>query len=210
MFALDEKGEPVEDQVGEMAVTAPMPCMPVYFWNDPGYARYRAAYLEMYPGKWRHGDWLKITPSDGVVILGRSDTTLNRQGVRIGTAEIYRVVDKVAGVADSLIVNLELPSGGDYMPLFITLQPGTALGPDLKEKICHSLRNECSPRHVPDEIIAVPDIPYTISGKKMEAPVKRILSGMPPDKAAGKGTMKNPGSLDFFASFALELGNRRH
>jgi acetoacetyl-CoA synthetase len=208
LFALDEKGQVLEDQVGEMTVTVPMPCMPVFFWDDPGYTRYKAAYFEMYPGKWRHGDWVRITPRDGVVILGRSDTTLNRQGVRIGTAEIYRAVDQVAEVADCLIVNLELPGGGDYMPLFVAMRPGIELTEALKGRICATLRSACSPRHVPDEVIAVPDIPYTNSGKKMEAPVKRILAGVPPGEAVSLGTMKNPGSLDFYAAFARRRRER--
>jgi acetoacetyl-CoA synthetase len=162
----------------------------------------------MYPGKWRHGDWVRITPGDGVVILGRSDTTLNRQGVRIGTAEIYRAVDQVAEVADCLIVNLELPGGGDYMPLFVAMRPGVELTEALRGRICATLRSACSPRHVPDEVIAVPDIPYTISGKKMEAPVKRILAGVPPGEAVSLGTMKNPGSLDFYAAFARRRRER--
>lgn len=202
MYAYDEEGNVLEDEVGEMVITKPMPCMPVYFWNDEDFKRYESSYFEMYPGVWRHGDWLRITPRDGVVILGRSDTTLNRQGVRMGTAEIYRVIDKIPEIKDSLIVNLELPQGGDYMPLFVLMNEGEELTEAKKNKIKQNLREACSPRHVPDQIIAVPDIPYTISGKKMEAPVKRILMGQSIEKAANKGAMRNPDSLDFFITFA--------
>lgn len=198
LYAFDEEGNPLENEVGEMVVTKPMPCMPVFFWNDKDLERYKASYFEMYPDVWRHGDWLKITDHDGVIILGRSDATLNRQGVRIGTAEVYRAVTKIDEVKDSLIVNLELSDGRDYMPLFVMMQENIKLTPEIQEKIRQSLRKECSPRHVPDEIIEVKDIPYTISGKKMEAPVKKILMGKSPEKAANKGAMRNPESLDFF------------
>lgn len=156
----------------------------------------------MFPGSWRHGDWLMITPRDGLVILGRSDTTLNRQGVRIGTAEVYRTVDKIPEIKDSLIVNIELPHGGDYMPLFVLMKEGKMLTEKIKNRIRQQLRKDCSPRHVPDAIIVVPDIPYTISGKKMEAPVKRILMGKSPEKVANKGAMRNPESLNFFVKIA--------
>lgn len=202
MYAFDANGNPLQDEVGEMVVTKSMPCMPVYFWNDKDFKRYKTSYFEMYPGVWRHGDWLRITPEDGLVILGRSDTTLNRQGVRIGTAEVYRAVDKIPEVKDSLIVNLELAENGDYMPLFVLMQEGKDLTEEIKGNINQQLRSQCSPRHVPDAIIQVPDIPYTISGKKMEAPVKRILMGQPVDKAANKGAMRNPGSLEFFVKAA--------
>lgn len=205
MFAFDEEGNAVYDEVGEMVVTRAMPCMPVYFWNDENFERYQSSYFEMYPGVWRHGDWVKITPEGGVIILGRSDTTLNRQGVRIGTAEIYRAVDKIPEVKDSLIVNIELPHGGDYMPLFVVMQEGKELTRDVTDRIKQQLKTGCSPRHVPDKIIVVPDIPYTISGKKMEAPVKRILMGKPADEAANKGAMRNPESLDFFKTERARL-----
>lgn len=201
MHAYNEDGKPVEEEVGEMVVTKAMPCMPVYFWNDENFERYESSYFEMYPGVWRHGDWVEITSDGGVIILGRSDTTLNRQGVRIGTAEIYRAVDKIPEVKDSLIVNIELPHGGDYMPLFVVMQDGKELTDDVINRIKQQLKVECSPRHVPDEIIVGPDIPYTISGKKMEAPVKRILMGKPAEQAANKGAMRNPESLDFFSDW---------
>ncbi|MBN9349214.1 MAG: acetoacetate--CoA ligase [Chitinophagaceae bacterium] len=204
MYAFDDDGKPVTDQVGEMVITMPMPCMPVYFWNDKDFKRYRSSYFEFYPGIWRHGDWITITPEGGLVIHGRSDTTLNRQGVRIGTAEIYRSVDKVADIKDSLIVNIELPHGGDFMPLFVLMQDGKPLTDEIKLAVRKQIREDCSPRHVPDEIVEVPDLPYTISGKKMEAPVKRILMGKAIDKAANPGAMRNPDSLNFFVSFGKE------
>ena len=204
MYAFDEAGHALQEEVGEMVVTRPMPCMPVYFWNDPEYVRYKASYFEMYPGVWRHGDWLKITEHDGLVILGRSDATLNRQGVRIGTAEIYRALQFVPEISDALILNLELAGGGDYMPLFVVPEKDIALTDELRERICRQIRQAFSPRHVPDDIIAVPDIPYTISGKKLEAPVKRILQGVAAEKAVNKDAVRNPASLQFFLEFAKE------
>ncbi len=205
LHAFDEEGRPVIDQVGELVVTSPMPSMPVFFWNDPEYKRYLSSYFEMYPGVWRHGDWIKVTSRGTVIIYGRSDATLNRHGVRIGTAEIYRAVDKLPEIADSLIVNLEREGGNDYMPLFVVMAPGNRLTDELKQKIKATLRRECSPRHVPDDIIEVPAIPYTISGKKMETPVKKILMGFPIEKAAKRDSTKNPEALDFFVEFAKRL-----
>lgn len=200
MYAFDDEGNAVWDEVGEMVITKPMPSMPVFFWNDPGYEKYIASYFDTYPGIWRHGDWLKITPRDAVVILGRSDATLNRQGVRIGTAEIYRAIDTIDAIKDSLIVNIELPDGGDYMPLFVVMKDGELFNEETIAKIKTALRTAYSPRHVPDEIIEVKDLPYTISGKKMEMPVKKILMG----KEVNTGAVKNPESLDFFKKFAQE------
>lgn len=204
MYAYDEDAQPVFDEVGEMVVTKPMPCMPVFFWGDDHKERYLSSYFEMFPGVWRHGDWVIITQEGGVIIQGRSDTTLNRQGVRIGTAEIYRAVDKITAVQDSLIVNVELPQGGDYMPLFVLMKEGESLTEDIKKRLNAQIKSECSPRHVPDEIIAVADIPLTISGKKMEAPVKKILMGKSIEKAANRGAMKNPESLEIYEKIARE------
>ena len=197
--AFDESGHAVRNEVGEMVITQPMPSMPIYFWNDPEGKRYRSSYFEMYPGGvWRHGDWIRISDRGGIVILGRSDATLNRRGVRIGTAEIYRPLSSMPEISDCLIVNLEYPSGHDFMPLFVKLAPDHQLSEDLISRIKSLLRTTYSPRHVPDKIIAVPDIPYTISGKKMEAPIKRILLGQPPEQAANLGAMRNPEALNFF------------
>jgi acetoacetyl-CoA synthetase len=205
MESWDDDRHPVPPgEVGEMVVTKPMPCMPVFFWNDPDGVKYRSSYFEYYPGVWRHGDWLCITPRESLVILGRSDATLNRQGVRIGTAEIYRAVDKIPEIRDSLIVNIERPDGSDWMPLFVALSPGAVLDDDLKNCIRKTLRTDYSPRHVPDEIIEVPDIPYTISGKKMETPVKKILQRKPLDKAYNSDSMKNPEAMAFFLEMAFD------
>jgi acetoacetyl-CoA synthetase len=200
--AFDDEGKPVMDEVGEMVITRPMPSMPVYFWNNPGFQRYMESYFEMYPGIWRHGDWIQITPRQGVIIYGRSDATLNRGGIRIGTSEIYRAVDKVKEIKDSLIICIEKPGGEFWMPLFVVMREGEILTEDLKKKINLTIRNEYTPRHVPDEIIPVPDIPYTISGKKTETPVKKILMGKDPKVVVNAGSLRNPQSMDFFISLA--------
>jgi acetoacetyl-CoA synthetase len=205
MESWDDNGYPLTDEVGEMVVTKPMPSMPVFFWNDPENKRYQDSYFDLFPGIWRHGDWLKITPRNSLVILGRSDATLNRQGVRIGTAEIYRSLNKIDDIKDSLIVNIERPNGDHYMPLFVVLQEGVDLDDELIGKVKKQLRSDCSPRHVPDELIEIQEVPYTISGKKLEAPVKKILIGIPVEKAANKDSMRNPESLDFFIEFGKRL-----
>jgi acetoacetyl-CoA synthetase len=201
--AFNEEGAPVVDEVGEMVITKPMPSMPIYFWNDPDFSRYTESYFEMYSGIWRHGDWTKITPRQGVIIYGRSDATLNRGGVRIGTSEIYRAVDKVNEVKDSLIICIEKDGGEFWMPLFVVLKESQMLDETLKKKINATIRREYSPRHVPDEIISVPDVPYTISGKKTETPVKKVLMGKDPSKVVNAGALRNPRSMDFF----IELYN---
>lgn len=202
--AFDEVGKPVIDQVGEMVITEPMPSMPVFFWNDPDNARYHSSYFEHYEGLWRHGDWIRISDEGTIVIFGRSDATLNRGGVRIGTSEVYRGVDAVPEVADSLVVSIEKADGSYYMPLFVVLRPGERLTEALQKSIKSSLRTQFSPRHVPDEVIVAPEIPYTISGKKMEAPVKKILMGVEPARAISKDAMKNPDAINFFIQFANE------
>jgi acetoacetyl-CoA synthetase len=206
MESWDEEGHPVPPgEVGEMVVTRAMPSMPVFFWNDPDGSKYRSAYFEHYPGVWRHGDWLNITERDTLVILGRSDATLNRQGVRIGTAEIYRALDALPELKDSLIVNLERPDGTDWMPLFVTPAPGVVLDDALKNTIRQTLRTAYSPRHVPDAILEAPDIPYTISGKKMETPVKKILQGRALEKAYNKDSMRNPEAMEYFIQMGRSL-----
>lgn len=196
--AYDDNAKPVIDEVGEMVITAPMPSMPVFFWNDPEYRRYTESYFEFFPGVWRHGDWIRITPRNGIVIYGRSDATLNRGGIRIGTSEVYRAVDKIREVKDSLIICIEKERGDFWMPLFVVMQEGIVLTEEIKKRINAALRTEYSPRHVPDEIIAAPDIPYTISGKKTETPVKKILMGQAPEKVINAGALRNPGAMDFF------------
>lgn len=199
--AYDAYGHPVVDEEGELVITQPMPSMPVYFWNDPDFKRYTESYFEMYPGTWRHGDWIKITPHEGVIIYGRSDATLNRGGIRIGTSEIYRAVDQVKSVKDSLIICIEKNNGDFWMPLFVVMQPGTQLTDEIKKEINTAIRLAYTPRHVPDEIIEVPDIPYTISGKKTETPVKKVLQGKNPNEVVNPGALRNFESLVYFEKF---------
>ena len=206
VYSFDDEGNEVYDEVGEMVITKPMPSMPVFFWNDKTNERYIKSYFSHYPGIWRHGDWVEISSeSKGLTILGRSDATLNRQGVRIGTAEIYRAVDMVEEVKDCLIVNLELKNGDHYMPLFVVLKQGLMLNEEIINTIRTKLRSEYSPRHIPDEIIQIDDIPYTLSGKKMEEPVKKILLGMNIDNILNRDSIRNPQSLAFFLNFAAKL-----
>jgi acetoacetyl-CoA synthetase len=198
----NERGEPVIDEVGEMVLTEPLPSMPLRFWNDPGDRRYRESYFEDFPGVWRHGDFFRINARGGSYVLGRSDATLNRYGVRIGTAEIYRALAQLPEVEDALIVNLDLPDGGFFMPLFVKLSAGTQLTPEVEERIRAKLRSEYTARHVPDKIYQVPAIPTTITGKRMEVPVRRILLGMPAEKAANRSAMADPRALDAFIEYA--------
>jgi acetoacetyl-CoA synthetase len=199
--AFDEAGRSIRNTVGEFVVCQPMPSMPLYFWNDPGNQRYLDTYFSDYPGVWRQGDYFMIDDEDGCYVLGRSDATLNRLGIRIGTAEIYRSVDGIPEVQDSIIVNLELPGGKFYMPLFVKLKQGFTLDTALRDKINRKLRSDYSPRHVPDAIHQVEDIPYTLTGKKMEVPLRKILLGMPIAKAANRDAMQNPQALDWFVNF---------
>jgi acetoacetyl-CoA synthetase len=178
-----------------------MPSMPVFFWNDPDFKRYTESYFSVYPGVWRHGDWVNLTPAGGLTMHGRSDATLNRQGVRMGTAEIYRALNTIDSIADALIVHVD-HNNKDYMPLFVVLKEGNDLDESLHKLIKNTLRKQCSPRHVPDKIISIQEIPYTISGKKMEAPVKKILSGQSAEKVLNKDAMRNPEAMEFFISLA--------
>lgn len=196
--AYDEDGHAVIDQLGEMVIEKPMPSMPIYFWNDQDGIRYHASYFEMFPGIWRHGDWIKLTEDGSLIIYGRSDATLNRQGIRIGTSEIYSSVRQVDAIEDSIIVNLELEGGKHFMPLFVKMSEGIKLDDKIIQQLKYTLRKDYTPRHVPDVVIEVPDIPYTISGKKLEAPVKKVLMGMPINQVANKEAMKNPEAIDFF------------
>ena len=205
VHAFDPDGRPVVGEVGEMVITQPMPSMPVFLWNDPEGERYRESYFDVYPGVWRHGDWILINGRGGCVISGRSDSTINRGGVRIGTSEIYSAVEGVEEVADSLVVDIPKPGGDSFMPLFVVLQEGTELTDDLKRKINSSIKERTSPRHVPNEIFAVPEVPKTLNGKKLEVPVKKILSGTPPDEAASRDSLSNPESLDRFAEISQKL-----
>ena len=195
--AFDEQGRPVVDEVGELVITEPMPSMPLYFWNDPDGSRYRESYFEMYPGVWRHGDWIKITPRGGAVIYGRSDSTINRQGVRMGTSEIYSAVESLPEVLDSLVVDVN-----EWMPLYVVLRDGEKLDDDLRGEIRRRVREACSPRHVPDEIVQIAEVPRTLSGKKLEVPVKKILLGTDPERVASRDSLANPAALDVFTEMA--------
>ena len=202
--AFDEDGESLKNEVGEMVITQPMPSMPVGFWNDKNDQRYKATYFDTYPGVWRQGDFFMVNDRGGCFVLGRSDATLNRFGIRIGTAEIYRCMETIDEVDDALIVNLDLPGGTFFMPLFVKLASGTELDTTIEEKIRNTLRDSYSPRHVPEKIYQVEDIPYTLTGKKMEVPVRKILLGIPANKAANRNVMSNPASLDYFVEFVKE------
>ncbi|HET9692767.1 MAG TPA: acetoacetate--CoA ligase [Steroidobacteraceae bacterium] len=200
----NDRGEEVVDEVGELVVTSAFPSMPECFWNDPDGMRYRESYFEHFPGVWRHGDFMKLNRRGGCYIYGRSDSTLNRHGVRIGSAEIYRAVEQVDGVADSLVVCCELPGGNFFMPLFLRLKAGVALDDALRQRIVQRLREDCSPRHVPDRMYQVEAIPYTLTGKKMEVPVRKILMGWPAERAASRDAMMAPEAIDWFVRFAQE------
>jgi acetoacetyl-CoA synthetase len=204
--ALDADGNPIIDQVGELVISAPMPSMPVQFWNDPDDAKYRAAYFEQYPGQWRHGDWVTFNARGGCVISGRSDGTLNRGGIRLGTSEFYSALQDVAEVEDSLVVHLDDPSGGTgALILFVQLRPGSDLDDALRSRIVSELRQRLSPRHTPDDIVAIPEVPYNLTGKKLEVPVKRLLLGAPRATVVSDGAVRNPRALDVFETLATRL-----
>ena len=183
-----------------------MPSFPLYFWNDHDGSRYYESYFDTYPEQnvWRHGDWIKITPRGGAIIYGRSDSTINRYGIRIGSAEIYRVVEDVEEVADSLVVDLEYLGRESYMPLFVVLRPGSTLDDALKEHIRQRIRKDLSGHYVPDDVFAIPEVPRTLNGKKLEVPIKRLLLGEPLDKVVNRDSMQNPGSLAWFVEFAAK------
>jgi acetoacetyl-CoA synthetase len=203
--AWDEAGKPAIDEVGELVVTEPMPSMPVRFWNDPDGSRYRASYFEHYPGVWRHGDWIEITSRGTAVIYGRSDSTINRSGIRMGTSEIYRAVLGVETILEALVVDIPRPGTEGWMPLFVVLREGAELDDELRREIARRVRERCSPRHVPDEVYAIAAVPRTLSGKALEVPVKRILMGTPPQKAASRDSLANPEALDWFVELAATL-----
>jgi acetoacetyl-CoA synthetase len=203
--AYDEHGHPVVDEVGELVITEPMPSMPLFFWGDADGSRYRESYFEMFDGVWRHGDWVRITPRGGAVIYGRSDSTINRQGVRMGTSEIYRAAMAVPEVIDALVVDLPRDGGELWMPLFVVLADGVSLDDGLVAQIKRRIREDCSPRHVPNEVRQVSEIPRTLSGKILEVPVKKILMGTPTERAASVESLANPQALDYFVALAGEL-----
>lgn len=207
--AWSDAGEPLLDEVGELVVTTPFPTMPLYFWSDEGNRRYHESYFDTFPGVWRHGDFIKINRRGGCYIYGRSDATLNRYGVRIGSAEIYGPLEQVPEVRDALVVCCETPGGGYYMPMFVALQPGQVLDEALAHRLSDLLRKEGSPRHVPDEIHAAPGIPYTLTGKKMEVPVRKMLMGVQLEKVASRDSIVNPEVMDWFYAFAQRPEVRR-
>jgi acetoacetyl-CoA synthetase len=197
--AFDDKGEQVVGELGELVITAPLPSMPVGFWGDPDGTRYRDTYFDVYPGVWRHGDWVRFSEVGSAIIAGRSDATLNRGGVRLGTAEFYRVVEELPEIADSLVVHLEDPAGGNgQLLLFVRPADGVELDDALRRRISTTLRTELSPRHIPDRIAAVPVIPHNRTGKKLELPVKKILLGAAPDEVASRDVLADPTALDAF------------
>jgi len=217
--AWNEQGQPVVGEVGELVCAQPLPSMPLYFWNDKNNARYLSSYFEMYPaghgrkpgggdgpanmgGVWRHGDWLKITPEGGCIIYGRSDATINRRGLRMGTSELYSAVEALPEVLDSMVVDLEYLGRESYMPLFVVLREGVALDETMKSKLNNAIKTALSPRFVPNDIFQVSEIPRTLSGKKQELPIKKLLLGQPIEKVVNKDAMANPASLDWFVTFA--------
>lgn len=200
--AFDDDGKPLIGEVGELVVTEPMPSMPLYFWNDAGGQRYHDSYFDVYPGLWRHGDWIRFTPHGSSVIYGRSDATIKRHGIRMGTAEIYRVVEDLPEVVDSLVVDLEYLGRESYMPLFVVLRAGMKLDAALDARIREKIKVGLSPRYVPNEIFQIDEVPRTLSGKKLELPIKKLLLGQAIEKVANPDSMSNPGSLAYFKAFA--------
>ncbi|MFE9784846.1 acetoacetate--CoA ligase [Nocardia salmonicida] len=197
--AFDEQGLPVRGEVGELVVTAPMPSMPVSFWRDDDGKRYHAAYFDTFPGVWRHGDWITLTEHGSIVVHGRSDSTLNRHGIRMGSADIYQVVEQFPEIAEALVIGAEQPDGGYWMPLFVLLAPGAELTEDLKTRLATAIRTEVSPRHVPDEIREAPGIPHTRTGKKLEVPIKKLFQGADPARVVERSAVDDPALLDWYA-----------
>lgn len=202
--AWNEEGRPVIGEVGELVCTRPLPSMPLFFWGDTGNVRYISSYFDMYPNVWRHGDWLKITPDGGCIIYGRSDATINRHGLRMGTSELYSAVEALPEVMDSMVVDLEYLGRESYMPLFVVLREGVVLDDAMKARLNNAIKQALSPRFVPDEIFQVPEIPRTLSGKKQELPIKKLLLGQPIEKVVNRDAMANPGCLDWYVALARE------
>jgi acetoacetyl-CoA synthetase len=202
--SFDDQGRPVVGRVGELVVTEPLPSMPLFLWNDPDGERYRDSYFSTWPGVWRHGDWLEITDRGTCIITGRSDSTLNRGGVRTGTAEFYRVVEGLDEVVDSLVVDVSDPGGEGRLLLFVVLRPGVELDDGLRRRIRAAVRADLSPRHVPDRIQAIAEVPRTLSGKKLEVPVKRVLAGTPVERAVSEGALANPKAIHEVVALARD------
>jgi acetoacetyl-CoA synthetase len=205
--AWNEAGEAVVGEVGELVITEPMPSMPIYFWGDEDGSRYRSSYFEMFPGVWRHGDWIEITGRGTAIIYGRSDSTINRGGIRMGTSEIYRAVLSLEEIVDALVVDIPKPGTDGWMPLFVVMREGEELTPELTKEIARRVREQCSPRHVPDEAFQISEVPRTLSGKVLEVPVKRILMGTPPENAVSRDSLANPAALDYFVEMAGRLAS---
>jgi acetoacetyl-CoA synthetase len=204
--AWNEDGQPVIGEVGELVCTQPLPSMPLYFWGDEGKQRYLSSYFDMYPGVWRHGDWLKVTESGHCIIYGRSDATINRHGLRMGTSELYSAVEALPEVLDSMVVDLEYLGRESYMPLFVVLRPGLTLDAALQARLRDAVKTALSPRFVPDDILQVAEIPRTLSGKKQELPIKKLLLGQPIEKVVNPDAMANPGCLAWYVDFARRRG----
>jgi acetoacetyl-CoA synthetase len=205
--SLDPEGRPLIGELGELVVTRPMPSMPVGFWGDDDGSRYSAAYFEFYPGVWRHGDWILITERGSCIITGRSDATLNRGGVRLGTGEFYSAVEELDDIADSLVVHLEDAEGGaGELILFVVMAPGLEFGDDVKSRIATALKSSLSPRHVPDNIYPVTSVPRTLTGKKLEVPVKSILRGKHADAVASRDALADPDALQQYELLAVRRG----
>jgi acetoacetyl-CoA synthetase len=201
----DEDGKPHVGHVGELVITEPMPSMPIYFWGDPDGERLRDSYFSMWDGIWRHGDWIEITERGTAIIYGRSDSTINRGGVRMGTSEIYRAVLSVDAIADALVVDVPRQGEENWMPLFVVMRNGEPLDEETIKRVKTRIREDCSPRHVPNDVIQINEIPRTLSGKVLEVPVKRILMGEPPEKAASRESLANPEAFDWFVDYAASL-----
>ncbi len=206
--AWNESGEPVTNEVGELVCTQPIPSMPLYFWGDEGNKRYLSSYFDMYPNVWRHGDWLKVTPTGSCIIYGRSDATINRHGLRMGTSELYSAIEALPEVLDSMVVDLEYLGRDSYMPLFVVLRAGVALDDAMKARLNNAIKTALSPRFVPNDIFIVAEIPRTLTGKKQELPIKKLLLGQPIDKVVNKDAMANPGCLDWYVAFASAYAAR--
>ena len=202
--AWDEDGRPVVDSVGDLVITQPMPSMPVYLWNDPDAVRYQESYFDTWPGVWRHGDWVTMHSDGSISVHGRSDSTLNRQGVRLGSADFYDVLDSMPEITETLVVGIDLPDDGYWLGLFVVPAPGQALDDELQQKILTTLRARLSPRHVPDEIVQAPAVPHTLTGKRLEVPIKKLLAGRPLDKAANIASVDDPDALRWYERFAAD------
>ena len=202
----NEQGQPVLDEVGELVCSQPIPSMPLYFWGDEGKQRYLSSYFDMYPGVWRHGDWLKVGRHGGCIIYGRSDATINRHGLRMGTSELYSAVEALPEVLDSMVVDLEYLGRESYMPLFVVLRDGVTLDEAMRARLNEAIKTALSPRFVPNEIFQVTEIPRTLSGKKQELPIKKLLLGQPLEKVVNREAMANPGCLDWYVALATARG----